>query len=349
MTADSAAATPEEIAAPGAIAAPHQTPHSSAPVASAAFPITAAPLFWLALLLAMGLLVPFVPVPSRGAAIFGAVLLTVIYVVAVVLLAAHLTRLRLPLRDTLWWFALALAAWGALQFGALPIVGELFGALRAEETQPETAQLLLAVTVRTLADIALLSAAMLGGSLVARLIKSPNMLGPVCAIVALIDIWGVLFGGIVSQLMDKAPQVAATAMASMPTAGSAAPASRYVIPLPDIGAGDYLFLGLLFAALHGNGMNWQGAVKLTVPLMIGALLVVSGVLQLALILVGGPAIPPAPAMPGLLFIGLGVALPNLKFFQFTREEKFALLYAGVFVVVLTVALFFGVTNMLPKN
>lgn len=332
MTADSAAVPPEEFTAPSE----SKTPDEARPVAAPASndSITAAPLFWLGLLLAMGLLVPFVPVPNQVAAIFGAVLLTVIYVVAVVLLAAHLTRLQLPLRDTLTWLALTLVAWGALQFGALPIVGELFGALRAEGTQPETAQLLLAVTARTLADIALLSAAMLGGSLVARLIKSPNMLGPVCAIVALIDVWGVLFGGIVSQLMEKAPQVASNAMASMPTAGSAAPASRYIIPLPDIGAGDYLFLGLLFAALHGNDMNWRGAIKLTVPLMIGALLGVAfGV----------------PAMPGLLFIGLGVALPNLKFFQFTREEKFALLYAGIFVVILTVALFFGVTSMLPKN
>lgn len=54
-------------------------------------------------------------------------------------------------------------------------------------------------------------------------------------------------------------------------------------------------------------------------------------------------------LPGLVFIGLGAALPNLKYFQYTREEKFALLYAAVFVALLTVALYFGVMSLLPPG
>ncbi len=332
MTADSAAATPEEIAAPSEIATPEETPRSSAPSASAAFPITFSPLFWLVLLLAMGLLVPFVPVPNRGAAIFGAVLLTVIYVVAVVLLAAHLTRLRLPLRDTLGWLALVVTLWGVLQFWVSPIVGELFGALAAEGARPSGAQTLLLVATIALGDVGLLCMAVLGGSLVARLITAPNMLAPVCGFMALLDIWLVLFSRFVPQLMEQAPQYAEKMTASTPAVG-AATASRFAIDPVRIGAADYLFLGLLFAALHAHKMNWRGAAWLTTLLISGALM---GILR------------GIPALPGFAAIGLGIALPNLKFFKFTREEKFALLYAALFIVALTIGLFFATPFILAQ-
>jgi hypothetical protein len=165
------------------------------------------------------------------------------------------------------------------------------------------------------------------------LIREASIVGAVCALAALIDIWGVLLGGIVSQVMEKAPEIASKGMASMPTAG-AATASKFIIPLPDIGAGDYLFLGLLFAAMHRFAMNWGGAVKWTIPLVVVALLsIIFGL----------------PALPGLLFIGLGTAIPNWKYFQYSREEKFALLYAGILVVVLTAGLYFGVTSFLPRQ
>jgi hypothetical protein len=145
----------------------------------------------------------------------------------------------------------------------------------------------------------------------------------------------VLFGGIVSQLMEKAPTISNTAMAALPTPGAGTPAAeRFVIPELQIGAGDYLFLGLLFAALHRNQMDWRGARRWTIPLIILALVGVAFT---------------GMHLPGLVFIGLGVAIPNWKFFEYTRDELFALLYAGIFVVILTVALYFGITSQLPER
>jgi hypothetical protein len=92
----------------------------------------------------------------------------------------------------------------------------------------------------------------------------------------------------------------------------------------------------LFAALHLNRMNWRGAVVLTAPLIALALIVLT-------------LVPGVPHLPGLFFIGLGVALPNLKYFEYTREEKFALLYAALFVVVLSAALYFGMVSLLPDK
>jgi hypothetical protein len=51
----------------------------------------------------------------------------------------------------------------------------------------------------------------------------------------------------------------------------------------------------------------------------------------------------------LLFIAAAVVLPNWKYFRFTREEQFALLYAGIFVLILTVALYFGFKAALPTS
>jgi hypothetical protein len=61
-------------------------------------------------------------------------------------------------------------------------------------------------------------AAHLRGTILARLIRHANMIGPIGFAIALIDIWGVLFGGIVSQMLsNKATQpLAEKAMAAGP-------------------------------------------------------------------------------------------------------------------------------------
>jgi hypothetical protein len=296
----------------------------------------ASPLFWLLLIVALGIIMPFVPVPNIVVAGIGAVVLTIVYVTAVVMFSALVTRRFRSVKVRVLLFALALALWLAMQFLVQPSLVEHFIALRNAGTPLTTGQNLLRFFVVTVTDASLLCAAIFGGSLVAGLIREASIVGAVCALAALIDIWGVLLGGIVSQVMEKAPDIAAKGMASMPTAG-AATASKFVIPLPDIGAGDYLFLGLLFAAMHRFSMNWGGAVKWTIPLVVVALL---SIIFAAFGL---------PALPGLLFIGLGTAIPNWKFFQYSRDEKFALLYAGILVVVLTAGLYFGVTYFLPQR
>jgi hypothetical protein len=250
--------------------------------------------------------------------------------------AALVTRRFSSTQQRALLFVAALGLWLAMQFLVQPQLVELFVSLRNEGIRPTSGQNLLRFFVVTVTDASLLCAATLGGSMVAGLIREASIVGAVCALAALIDIWGVLLGGIVSQVMEKAPDIASKGMASMPTAG-AATASKFIIPLPDIGAGDYLFLGLLFAAMHRFNMNWGGAVKWTVPLVVLALISV----------IFNPF--GLPALPGLLFIGLGTAIPNWKFFQYSRDEKFALLYAGILVVVLTAGLYFGVTSFLPRR
>ena len=294
------------------------------------------PFLWLAVIVALGVILPFVPSPSFALALSGAIASTVSFVAAVSLLAASATQWP---RKTWLLVALTLVSlcvWAALQYIIEPqMMASIANAAKSSGHEPEIRQVVQIVTLKTAINTALMCAAILGGAVIARLINSPNMLGPVCAIVAMIDIWGVLFGGIVSQMLDKMPDVSKQAMASAPAVGAASHAAAFTITPVSMGAGDYLFLGLLFAALHLNGMNWRGALNLTAPLIALALL--------------GIMLTPLPMLPGLLFIGLGVAIPNLKYFEYSREEKFALLYAGLFVLALTVGLYFGITSLLSEK
>lgn len=290
---------------------------------------------WLGVLLVLGLSVPFLPVPNKTVAFVGAIAFTILYVIAVVQFAALASRHEWPIPNLLAIAIFCGVLWGLTMQVVSPMIGEMLLPVMKSGERLSSGQLLMAFSANTIQDLALLGTAVFGGSIVARLIKTPNMLGPICAIIAMIDIWGVMFGGIVSQLLTNPATAEASrkAMATVPTLGAASPeAAKYAIPQLTIGVGDYLFLGLLFAALHLNGMNWRGTVKLVIPLIVVVLLLAQFM-----------------PMPGLLPIGLGFAIPNWKYFEYTREEKFALIYAGGFVLVLTVALFFGLTSIKPPH
>jgi hypothetical protein len=300
-----------------------------------AHPLTRSPFAWLAAFLILNLAVPFLNIPTRATAIIGALAVTFAYVAIVVFFAIAVAHQKLSIRSLLAWGVLALALWLLLDNFFAPMIAKpIIAAARESRVRPQGFPLFELLALSTLTDMALLGIAVLAGNLASRLIQTSNMLGPICAVIALVDVWGVLFGGIVSQLLVKAPAVAAKAMTSGPKIGAAS-GSRYMIPLPDVGIGDYLFIGLLFGALVWLGLNWRGAMKWVVPLVSIALL-------------GIVFLPQVPALPGLLFIGLGVIIPNTSTFKFTREEKFALLYAGVFVVILTGVLYLGFKSALPE-
>lgn len=256
---------------------------------------------------------PFVPIPNAPVAIAGIIVLTLLYVGGTVAFALGAARQRWSLPVILAGCALC-----AIAFRGMVLLPRGFP---------------FAYTIQ---NFALLGLGTFFGLLVARMIRHANMLGPIGVLVALIDIWGVLFGGIVSQLLtNKATQhIASQAMGHGPKLGAAT--SRFQLALPDIGIGDYLFLALFLGALVHFGMNWRAS----------AIWMWAGVSFALLAIV---LLPFVPALPGLLFLGAGAVLPNLKYFQFTREERFALLYAGIFVVILTAMLYFGLTSMLPPN
>lgn len=298
------------------------------------------PLVWLLLLALVNLLGPFLPIPNLAAAIAGRVVVTLGYVAVVVAFALGIARQKLPIPRALMGLSASILAWVLVEYALFPFVGRALSGL--DRTRPPTAaQRMMFSGAVTVQDLALLCGATYAGTLLSRLIRHANMIGPIGAAIALIDIWGVLFGGIVSQLLtNKSTQpLAEKAMAAGPKLGGASRAATgggYSIALPDIGVGDFLFIALLLSVLVNLSMNWRTSARLMWALVCFALLAIQ-------------FLPFFPALPGLLFIGAAAVLPNWKYFQFTREERFALLYAGVFVLLLTIGLYFGFQSMIPKK
>jgi hypothetical protein len=174
-----------------------------------------------------------------------------------------------------------------------------------------------------LADAALITCATQFGVLVSNVIREPKLLLPVALCAGLVDIWGVSLGPV--HLIEKhAPKIISKTTAKVPALGSARIAKGKRPPPPMlIGFGDFLFLGIFFACIVRFGMHLHASFALTALSTVVALIIV-GLSDTML--------------PGLPFMALGVILPNIAHFRFTREEKFALLYTGILLtVVLTTA------------
>ena len=292
------------------------------------------PFWFLLFIFALNVATPFLPIGNLGVAVASNIVLTLVYVGAVVLFALGIARREWNLPLTLLGFGLSVAAWLLVQNGLLPLVA---GGLQ-RGAKPSATQVLGLTSAVTAQDMALLCAAMFGGVSLSRMIRTPNMLGPIGGIIAVIDIWGVMFGGPISKIMasEAAAPITEKAMTSGPQIGAiGATNPAFSIPLPQIGVGDFLFLAFLLGIIVIHRMNWRTPAWATWLLVSGALLSIT-------------FLPFFPALPGLLFIGAGAVLPNLKYFTYTRDEKFALLWAGVLVLVMTVGIHFGLQRMLAN-
>jgi hypothetical protein len=292
------------------------------------------PWLWLAVIFALFLLLPYAPLPSALAALILFIITTAAYVYAVVQVIALGTRTQLKLGIAVGAFAACLVLWWAMDKWGMPAAFTPIIEARKAKLHPDSNAIFVVQLAQLVSDASLMGAAIFGGGLVARLIKAPNMLGPICGVIALVDIWGVLFHGPVAQIIEKSPEIAHKAMPSLPAAGALSKNAQFAIQPLQIGVGDYLFLGLLFAALHYNNMNWRGTMRLVVPFIFVTLM--------AVFFKGWN-------LPGLPAIGLAVAIPNWKYFEFTRDEKIAMFWAGLLVIVLSAAAYFMVQKTLPET
>lgn len=308
-------------------------PESSEPRTGRDYP----PLVFLGLIALINLISPFLPIHSAATAIASSIVLTALYVGLVVGFGLGIAKQQLSIKKAIGLLAVAVAVWLAVEYVAGPMLGQAFRAAREAGVRPAVGLRLLGMTSSTVQDLAMIAGACLVGTMLARMIRHANMLGPIGAAIALIDIWGVLFGGIVSQMLtNKATQpLAERAMAAGPRVGAVGAARpEFAISIPSIGVGDFLFIALLLSVLVNLTMNWKTSVVLMWAFVTLALLSIN-------------FLPFFPHLPGLLFIAGAVILPNWKYFRFTREESFALLYAGIFVVLITAGLYVGFKAALP--
>src|SRR5690606_7536385 len=106
------------------------------------------PFFWLAAFLVLNFAVPFFNISTRGAAIFGAIALTIAYVSIVVFFTVALARRKLSIPKLLFFGVLAALLWIALdRWLGRAIISPIVASLRETQTRPDTLQTLQLLSV----------------------------------------------------------------------------------------------------------------------------------------------------------------------------------------------------------
>ncbi len=156
------------------------------------------------------------------------------------------------------------------------------------------------------------------GVLLSRLVKEIKILLPIGVMLALVDLYVVFGGGLVTQAQqgDKAAQTAMQSLTvALPTVQRAAPNA---LPMElRVGFADYLFIALFFACFAKFGIPARRT-----------FVVLSGVLALYMLVV----LATGTALPALVPIAAVIILMNLRRFRYDRAEAFALFYAGLIIV-----------------
>lgn len=165
------------------------------------------------------------------------------------------------------------------------------------------------------------------GILLSRVLRDVNMVPPVAAVLALVDLWTVTMGGPVHQIMtSESPgaQKVAEAMTvklPAPTSGAA--------PIAVVGFADFLFIAFFTAAMCRFAGDREGYRRTVWPLTI----VLS--LYMLVVLITGMR------LPALVPMAVVVVAAHWRRFHYARSEAFALLYAGLVIA----AIIFGAVLM----
>ena len=177
-----------------------------------------------------------------------------------------------------------------------------------------------------LRDMLLLLLAVSVGVLVSRLIREIKILLPLGIVLALMDVYVVFGGGLVTQAQQGSP----TAQAAMKNLTVSLPAAQKTLrpnaaPIAVVGFADYLFIALFFACFLRFGIPARRTF---------AVLCVTLVAYMAY---GSQT---GTDLPALVPIAAVIILTNLRQFRYERSEGFALLYAGLLVAAILGGLFF---------
>lgn len=164
------------------------------------------------------------------------------------------------------------------------------------------------------------------GYLVSLRVSDKNLLLPVVMFAAYIDFWTVTQGP-VSVALKKAPRIVEAVSAPIPQAGTGA-----FVPSTLIGPGDFLFMGLVFAAAHRLKMNGPRNYWFIFGAMtLGMTAVMTGLVE---------------SLPALVTLAVAVVAANWREFKLTRQEAVSM---GVVAVLLLGSLPLVWSLLAPKE
>ena len=151
------------------------------------------------------------------------------------------------------------------------------------------------------------------GYMVSLRVSDKNLLLPVVMFAAFVDLWTVTQGP-VATMLNKTPEVASAVSAPIPQVGTGA-----FMPSTLIGPGDFIFMALVFAAVHRFKMNgprnyWYVFAFMT----LGMLAVMFGILH---------------SLPALITLAIAVVAANLREFKLSRQEKISTAVVGIILLI----------------
>lgn len=156
------------------------------------------------------------------------------------------------------------------------------------------------------------------GVLIAKLIKEIKLLLPVAVVLALVDLYVVFGGGLVTQAVSGNSPSAQIAMSSLSV--SLTPRTERTnqgLPPLTVGFADYLFIALFFSCFARFGVAaWRTLGLLCVTLVIYLVFAVK------------------MPLPALVPIAVVIIAMNYRQFQYTKQEKSSLMTAGILVLVI---------------
>lgn len=267
-------------------------------------------LVWPLAYLVLRLAAPYVKMPHPAV---GSVLATILFLLIPLLWLRRISESRLRFRFGILAFLLLALVWGEL------LLGRPFGVLNHVDWQHHHRALhIVAMAARPIADLALISAAAVLGTLLARIITDPKMLLPVAFVGAVVDYWGVYLGS-TSAIIHAAPELVRKVSAEIPAFGSAyQPRGLHVASF--VGFGDWLFLTMFLAVAWRYDLQPRRTFWALLSFLVPAMLVV---------IFGG-----LDYLPAIVPMALAIFVVNGRRLKLTREEAFASLYALLLVAAL---------------
>lgn len=257
--------------------------------------------------LAFGLLLPWVPLPAHRPPLIVVLGMVVVTTAAFMLLQLWLAQAVVSTKP-----GAAVSAGLAVLCVALLIGANLFA--------PAFLRLLLINLMITLGCAFL-------GILLARIIREPNVLLPVALVAIPIDFIGAMTSiGFTNTVVAHNPALVKAVSVAVPTVGGGGQHAGGLHPIGFIGPGDALFTAFFFAVVLRLGMNRRGTFWW-----------MYGLLTLAMLIVLSPF---GVNIAALVPMGVAVIIANFRFFKLKRDEVFATLYAGVFIVALVTGFYY---------
>jgi hypothetical protein len=162
-------------------------------------------------------------------------------------------------------------------------------------------------------DISRIAAACFLGYIVSFALRDKNIILPIAAFAAYLDIWTVTIGP-TSHFLATVPEVVQRVSAQMPL-----PRSYHGAAPSFIGPADFVFLAVFFGAIYRLKMEAARTFWFTTFLLSAAMLVVMLVEQV-------------PGIPALVPMGIAVVAANFRHFKLSKQEKWSVLIVSTILV-----------------